>query len=74
MEFLVDLVDLGVIGVGRGVTGAAVTGATVGSLGSSISNVEGLSVEIVGVALGEAEGLEVGDALYKLQPQITGRM
>ena len=45
-----------------------VVGASVGSLGSSISVVEGLLVEgllveVVGVALSEAEGLEVGERL-----------
>jgi hypothetical protein len=40
-----------------------VVGASVGSLGSSISVVEGLLVEVVGDALGGAEGLEVGDRL-----------
>eukprot|EP00956_Cyclotella_meneghiniana_P008060 scaffold10750_cov34-Cyclotella_meneghiniana.AAC.1 len=54
--------------VGRGV-GADVVGANVGSLGSSISVVEGLLVEVVGVALGGAEGLEVG---YRLVGENDG--
>ena len=42
------------------------TGASVGSLGSSNSKVVGLVVgSFVGVVLGEVEGLEVGEVLYK---------
>ena len=43
-----------------------VVGASVSSLGSSISVVEGLLVEVVGDALGGAEGLEVGERTGEL--------
>ena len=42
--------------------GEAVSGATVGSLGSSTSEMEGVPVDIIG----DAEGLDVGEPLYNI--------
>ena len=42
--------------------GEAVSGATVGSLGSSTSEMKGIPVDIIG----DAEGLDVGEPLYNI--------
>ena len=53
--------------VGLGVPGSALVGANVELTGE----LEGLVVGfIVGLSLGEVEGLEVGEALYKIQDRM----
>ena len=53
--------------VGLGVPGAALVGANVELTGE----LEGLVVGfIVGLSLGEVEGLEVGEALYEIQDRM----
>ena len=67
--FFADLEFLAVLDaiVGLGVPGAALVGASVELTGE----LEGLVVGfIVGLSLGEVEGLEVGEALCKIQDRM----